>query len=171
MVASVLALVTGCAPGVGTGFLWGSAATAYADRMERYRLQDSQRWPGPTCGRWDWQFLATATPAEVDSCLAAGAPGDERDEAGCTPLHDVAESNDSPAVIWILLDAGAWVNARDAGNDRTPLHYAAANNNNPTIITALVDSGADANARIAGLGYTHCTVRTGVATTLLSPLP
>ena len=119
-VAGVLALATSCAPGAGDGFLWGSAATAMSNRLERERqfAHSLQQW-GPICKGWGWQFLSTATPAEVDSCLAAGARVNERDGAGRTPLHDVARFNDNPAVTWILLDAGAQVDARD-GDGATP---------------------------------------------------
>ena len=69
-----------------------------------------------------------------------------RDDAGNTPLHDAAYSNNNPEVITALIDAGASVGVRDdAGN--TPLHDAAYSNKNPEVITALIDAGALVDAR------------------------
>ena len=70
-------------------------------------------------------------------------------------LHWAAKGNKNPAVIAVLLDAGADLKARDTrfgllradpkGWKRglTPLHWAAKDNENPAVITALLDAGAD----------------------------
>ena len=58
-------------------------------------------------------------------------------------------SNESPAIIAALLDAGADLKARDKVG-RTPLHSAAWSNESPAIIAALLDAGADLKARDRG---------------------
>ena len=102
------------------------------------------------CPEWNTQeFLESATPTEVFSCLATGAEVDTRsDTLSLTPLHYAAAFNDSPTVIAALIGAGAQVNAQDSyGN--TPLHSAARYNTNPAVIMTLLDAGADAIAQDA----------------------
>ena len=70
---------------------------------------------------------------------------DIRGRRGSTPLHLAAYSNGNRAILVVLLDAGADVNARDEF-DPTPLHDAARNGNRPAII-ALLEADADPNAR------------------------
>ena len=103
---------------------------------------------GADCGNWNThEFFQTATPKAVTDCLQAGADPNARDKHGNTPLYQAARFNQHPAVITLLLDAGADLKARDAFFDSTPLHEAAWSNKNPAVITALVQAGADPNAR------------------------
>ena len=54
--------------------------------------------------------------------------------------------NKNPAVLTLLLNRGANVNARyDTG--ATPLHWATDSNENPAVLTLLLDRGADATLR------------------------
>ena len=57
-----------------------------------------------------------------------------------------------PAVVTLLIEAGADVGASDR-DGHTPLHYAALDNDNPAIIAALIDAGAEVR-RLAALGRT-----------------
>ena len=54
-----------------------------------------------------------------------------------------------PAVVALLVQAGADVNARDEDN-YAPLHRAAQNNDNPDMIRMLLDAGAEVNAWASG---------------------
>ena len=66
-----------------------------------------------------------------------------------TPLHNAAMDNDNPAIIRILVAAGAEVGARTWGPSSlpgsTPLHLAALYN--PVVIRALLEAGAEVDAR------------------------
>ncbi len=62
-----------------------------------------------------------------------------------TLLHRAAQSPD-PAVVALLLDWGADLQARDNRGD-TPLRLAAAFNDNPAVAALLLDRGADAKLR------------------------
>ena len=69
-------------------------------------------------------FFLSATPAEVESCLAAGADVNARSAGlGYTPLHWAVRFSDDPAVITTLLDAGAEATAQDLSGN-TPWDYA-----------------------------------------------
>ena len=61
-----------------------------------------------------------------------------------TPLHSAA-NNGSPAVLEVLLKAGADVHAK-AENGWTPLHSAAAFNPSPAVLEVLLKAGADPRA-------------------------
>ena len=100
------------------------------------------------CEGWNTSlFFLFATPAEVESCLTAGADLNARTIGlGYTPLHWAVWFSDDPAVIEALLEAGADATARNEGG-ATPLLLAAQFNNSPAIITALIDAGSDLGAR------------------------
>ena len=77
------------------------------------------------CEGWNTSlFFLSATPAEVESCLAAGAEVNARSAGlGYTPLHWAVRFSDDPAVITTLLDAGAEATAQDLSGN-TPWDYA-----------------------------------------------
>ena len=62
----------------------------------------------PSCGDWNTEaFFQRATAADVSRCLAGGADLEARDEDGWAPLHFAAVHSEIPAVVAVLLDAGA----------------------------------------------------------------
>jgi len=77
------------------------------------------------CEGWSTSlFFLTATPAEVRACLAAGTDVNIRAAVlGHTPLHLAARGSNNPAVIEVLLEAGADATARDLSGN-TPWDYA-----------------------------------------------
>ena len=80
-------------------------------------------------------------------CLRAGAdPNGPPGVYPLPPLFVAAARSPHPAVIRVLVDAGADVAAREWG-DLTPLHEAAGQNTNAGVTAALLDVGADPNAR------------------------
>ena len=116
-----------------------------------------------------WTLLHAAAanehPTIVHQLLTAGADTNARDQHGETPLHQAASysgwveydsdptmtkpawpSHSSPAVIEVLLAAGANVHARD-NFGRTPLHGAARLNRNAAVVETLLAAGADVAAR------------------------
>ena len=107
------------------------------------------------CEGWNTSlFFLSATPAEVESCLAAGADVNARTIGlDYTPLHWAVWFNDNLAVITALMAAGADVGARD-DDGNTPLHLAAGFNDNPAIVTVLIDAGADVDAWEDRYGWT-----------------
>ena len=95
-----------------------------------------------------------ANPAVTTLLLEAGADVNAREWMGRTALHAAASSNESLAVIDLLLEADAELQAagsRAEGYMRigyrlggvTPLQAAAASNRNPAVVAALVRAGAD----------------------------
>ena len=61
-------------------------------------------------------------------------------------LRSAAAHNENPAIIGVLLKAGADPMAEQIDMD-TPLHIAAKNNENPAVVEALLKAGADPMAR------------------------
>ena len=105
----------------------------------------SEAWA--ECGKLcDYDWWKTATEADVQAELAAGAGVMARDKYGFTPLHRAAQFA-TPANVQTLLDAGADVMARDKYGF-TPLHRAA--HCLPCwagVIQVLFIAGADAKAK------------------------
>ena len=100
---------------------------------------------GAGCGKLcDGNCWQTATTADVQAELAAGADVMAREEDGTTLLHFAATSG-TPANIQALLAAGADVMARTK-DGWTPLHCAASSSNTVNI-QALLDAGANAKAK------------------------
>lgn len=107
------------------------------------------------CDEWNTRrFFHTATVETVAACLEAGADVNARSEsavpfgaeAGYTPLHFAALDSADPAVIALLLAAGAHVAARNRRGE-TPLHGAARLNHSVAVVEELVRAGADLDAR------------------------
>ena len=76
------------------------------------------------CEAWNTEaFFETATVGDVTACLEAGQdPMARRAENGFTPLHGAA-ANGNPAIVRVLLEAGADLQARDTTDlESTPLH-------------------------------------------------
>ena len=102
---------------------------------------DATAGPAPAperCDEWNTRaFFESATAAEVSACLAAGADVAARRDDDDTPLHLAANFNENPAVIEVLLAAGADLEARDQSLIRATLYNA-----NPGVIAALLAGGA-----------------------------
>ena len=64
---------------------------------------------------------------------------------GYSLRRNAASSNLSPAVLEVLLKAGADVNAKE-NKGWTPLHAAAAENPSPAVLEVLLKAGADPRA-------------------------
>lgn len=109
--------------------------------------------PDPiACERWSSEdFFALATADIVADCIAGGA--DVRAIVGrypaAEPLFHAAARTRDPAVIPVLLRAGADLNARDDRYELTALHYAAESGIGEVMRT-LLEAGADPNAWAMG---------------------
>ena len=67
----------------------------------------------PDCSTWNsGNFFEEAVADDVAHCLAEGADPNARTKYGATPLHRAALFSKTPAVVQVLLDAGADLNAR-----------------------------------------------------------
>lgn len=84
--------------------------------------------------RWFW---GAAGVDAVGDCVRLGAD--------VTELLQVASKfTRDPAMISLLVEAGADINARN-GRSETPLHLASRHNANPAVLAALLDAGAEVN--------------------------
>ncbi len=108
----------------------------------------------PHCDLWNTEsFFASATRADVVTCLDAGADVKARSQprphspGGITPLHYAAALSEDPAVPEALIAAGADVSARTF-DGFTPLFGA-----NAMGIEVLLAAGADVNARNVPDGF------------------
>ena len=106
-----------------------------------------------TCERWGTgNFFAVATADVVADCIAAGAEihtAVGRYSRVAVPLAKAAEWTRDPAVISVLLEAGADVHARDDFWQYIPLHHAA-RTGTEEMVRALLEGGADADAWATG---------------------
>ena len=91
--------------------------------------------------------LMTGMPQDVQAAIDRGADLNERDRSGLSALMWSASSDKSPAVITVLLKAGAEIEAKDTEDGGTALLWAAWNNRNPAVIETLLKAGADIKAR------------------------
>ena len=109
---------------------------------------------------WGWDYTPLHLAVQNDdlavtaALLEAGANVNALKGQGTgTPLHQAAGSTSSPAVVALLIEAGADIDARaevwdkccwTTSRDRTPLHLAAMAN--PAAFLMLLDAGADPTA-------------------------
>lgn len=98
------------------------------------------------CGRGDATGVRRLIARDA-SLIRAAAP--RARYAGWTGLHEAAKHGHG-GVVRVLLDAGADVNSREAGDNTYPLHWAAAHRH-LYIVRALVDAGGD----VHGAGDDH----------------
>lgn len=92
-------------------------------------------------------FWASASESEVKTQLENDPElSVKAGELGAAPLHTAASHTDNPAVIALLLDAGADIDIRSDLNNSTPLHMAAAFNAEPAVVELLLDRGAEIEA-------------------------
>ena len=99
----------------------------------------SQAWA--ECGKLcDYDWWSTATEADVQAELDAGADVMARNEDGGTPLH-YAAMNGNPEVVERLLELGADINAKD-NDGYTPLHWAS-RRGHAEAVKLLLEHGAD----------------------------
>lgn len=104
------------------------------------------------CEHWGrGAFFAFANADIVAGCLAAGVEGHAiADGSRATALLLIAAgSTPDPAIVAMLLEAGADVHARDDLWEETPLHRAA-ESGTPQVVRALLEAGADVDAWAMG---------------------
>jgi ankyrin repeat protein len=74
--------------------------------------------------------------------IREGAPLDAFDDIGYTPLHHAAK-NQHLAIVKLLLDAGASINAREEETNSDTAISVAAGDSSPEIVKLLLERGAD----------------------------
>jgi RNase P/RNase MRP subunit POP5 len=97
-------------------------------------------------------LAATGTVEEIKEALKNSTEITKADFNGVSALMLAASSNRDPAVIALLVSAGADLNARSVTGE-TALFYAAESNPNPGAVLALLKAGASLDDR-DGLGRT-----------------
>ena len=86
-----------------------------------------RRLAGTSCEDWNTaRFFEHADTAIVSRCLGDGAEVGVQDDEEKTPLHFAASGSELPAVVEVLLDAGADAAARDK-HGKVPWDYAKTN--------------------------------------------
>ena len=128
--------------------------------MDPALLDNAPDSSDPTsCDNWFTSaFFTSATLEAVAGCIDSGADANARSvdwseiqlPVGSTPLHAAAGWAIDPAVISLLVDAGAEVNVADE-EGYFPLHRAA-QRGTPAVVRALLDAGADVDAWAKGYG-------------------
>ena len=93
------------------------------------------------------------TPAQIENGIKNEDSLQLQDKEGNTVLHLAARNSTDPAVIEVLLEAGADIYARNK-NSWTPLHEATRYNPNPKIITTLLRTNIDINIHTQNWLYT-----------------
>ena len=117
----------------------------------------------PTCDDWGSRdFFRSASPEEVRECLQVGAdPNGPPGLHPLPPLFIAAGVTPHPAVISLLVAAGADVDARKWGG-LTPLHEATGRDTHAAVVTALVEAGVNPNAQDRdGIAPLHLAARNG----------
>ena len=112
------------------------------------------------CARFNTAtFFHLASTETVAGCIEDGADVNASHEyefngtsqlAGSTPLHFASVWARDPAVVSLLVGAGAGVNAGDDSGG-SPLHAAAQSSDNPAMIVALIEAGAELAAWRPGI--------------------
>ena len=97
------------------------------------------------CSWFRMEFWKRAEEEDVERCVGRGARIDAQDNKyGATPLHWAAEHGTMGAVR-ALIDAGAYIDAKD-DRGRRPLHRAAAHGT-ADAVQSLINAGAAVDAR------------------------
>ena len=104
------------------------------------------------CARFNTATFFHLAPTEtVTGCIEGGADVNAGSDRGySTPLHFASVWARDPAIISLLVQAGAEVNPLH-GSDRSPLHAAAGSTDNPAMIVALAEAGAELDAWTPGI--------------------
>lgn len=85
-------------------------------------------------------------PDIITTLLKAGAKLEYTDPSGSTALFDAVGNDNIPAIIQVLVDAGANVNVKETTQGMTPLMLATSLGKYPEILSILIKAGANVNA-------------------------
>ena len=112
------------------------------------------------CARFNTATFFHLAPIEtVAGCIQGGTDVNARLDfklggaiqiSGSTPLHFASVWARDPAIVSLLVQAGAEVNARNSSGG-SPLHVAAGSTNDPAMIVALAEAGAELNVWRPGI--------------------